>query len=58
MFNKGDFIKLEHSESLGYLTADINYTNNYPECYIRKYTGKEPLEMNSVASIWKIEIEK
>ena len=57
--NGGDIIRLMHTESEGFLAADLNYdqSDNDPEVYIRQYLGSHEEERKSISSLWEIEIE-
>jgi hypothetical protein len=47
---------LIHSESEGYLSANLKYEHEFPEIYIHKYTGKVKEEKKSISSLWEVEI--
>lgn len=50
-------IRLLHTETKGFLSADINYEtpNSDPEVWISKYLGEYNLETKSVNNIWILE---
>lgn len=50
-----DLIKLKHTELEGFLSADLAYTMENPEIFVKNYTGEYKSEENSANSIWEIE---
>ncbi|EAR94170.2 cation channel family protein (macronuclear) [Tetrahymena thermophila SB210] len=52
----GDFVRFFHSETEGYLTADIAYQNQLlPQVYLGNYNGTYEQEKYSISSVWQIE---
>ena len=54
----GDIIRLVHTESEGFLAANLKYELENPEIYLEKYTGDFENEVNNVNSLWEIEIDR
>ncbi|KAL4441627.1 hypothetical protein ABPG74_021559 [Tetrahymena malaccensis] len=56
ILNGGDFVRFFHSETEGYLTADIAYQNQLlPQVYLGNYNGTYEQEKYSISSVWQIE---
>jgi hypothetical protein len=50
-----DLIVLHHPELKAELTADVIYTDEQPEAYLRRYFGLNANEKTSINSLWQIE---
>lgn len=53
----GDLIRIRHTEIAGELTVETNFSNDFEECFLRKYQGEFPEEETSVNSVWEVEID-
>ncbi len=53
----GDLIRLQHTESDGFLMADSPFKTDYAEIFVGKYHGQYTEEENSVDAIWEVERE-
>ena len=51
----GDLIRLEHTESNGYLMATKPFNSEYAEVYVGNYEGEYSEELHCVSAIWEVE---
>jgi len=54
----GDLIRIRHTEYRGELAAETSFSNDFEECFLRKYKGEFSEEETSVNSIWEVEIDR
>jgi hypothetical protein len=53
----GDIIRLQHTESNGFLMSNKCFAAENPEVYIGKYEGEYKEEENNIDTLWEIEKE-
>ena len=52
----GDFIRLKHAETSGYLCFDdITYKSKFNEAYVRMYKGEDPQDNQTTNCLFEIE---